>query len=323
MAITCGRAHHSVTFFSPHLPLLMQQPIDFVKTRIQLSGEGVAGAKAPSAIAVARSVIASDGFVGLYAGYSAAALRQVVYGSARLGLFRVFSEQLKASRGGDAAGPLPLYLKAVAGLASGAMGAIIGNPCDLALVRMQSDSSMPVSERRGYTGVVNAVARITREEGVTALWRGCAPTVARAMSLNAAMLATSDQLKEAFAPYLGGLKSTSNLVASSLVAGFAGACASLPFDMVKTRLQKQKANPDGSLPYKGFLDCTRQIVTKEGPLALYKGFPVYIARIGPHAFLTLVVLDAATAYFSGVVNRLRAEGKAEASAAVSGATARS
>lgn len=289
------------------------QPIDFVKTRLQLYGEGVAGAKPPSPLAVAAEVVKAQGPLGLYAGYSAAALRQVVYGSARLGLFRVFSEQLKASRvagGADPRAPLPLWLKAVAGLASGALGAIVGNPADLALVRMQSDSALPPADRRGYTGVFNAVGRIAREEGLLALWRGSAPTVARAMSLNAAMLATSDQLKEGLGPLLGGAGSTATLVASSTLAGVAGAAASLPFDMAKTRLQKQKARPDGTMPYGGFADCVRQIVTKEGPLALYKGFPVYVARIGPHAFVTLVVLDAATSRIGGAVAALRAQARA-------------
>lgn len=31
--------------------------------------------------------------------------------------------------------------------------------------------SLPVEQRRGYSNVFNALARITREEGVTTLWR--------------------------------------------------------------------------------------------------------------------------------------------------------
>lgn len=276
-------------------PRTLQQPIDFVKTRIQLAGEGSAG-KAASPLAVAREALRTEGPAAFYAGYSAAATRQIVYGSARLGLFRVFSDELRAARGSDA--PLPLWLKAAAGLASGAVSSFVGNPFDLALVRMQADATLPPGERRGYTGVVDACRRVVRDEGVLALWRGSTPTVARAMALNAAMLATADQVKEALAPHLGGLASLPNLVASSLVAGVAASVASLPFDMVKTRLQKQRARADGSLPYAGFVDCFRQIVAKEGPGALYKGLPTYVARIGPHAFITLLVLQAANEQLS-------------------------
>lgn len=31
--------------------------------------------------------------------------------------------------------------------------------------------SLPADQRRGYSNVFNALARITREEGVTTLWR--------------------------------------------------------------------------------------------------------------------------------------------------------
>ena len=49
-------------------------------------------------------------------------------------------------------------------MAAGAMGSFIGNPADLALVRMQADGSLPVDKRRHYTGVGNALARIVSEE---------------------------------------------------------------------------------------------------------------------------------------------------------------
>ena len=191
------------------------QPIDLVKTRLQLHGEGALG-KVPSPFLVARQILSAHGLAGFYVGFSAAVTRQLTYGTARLGLFRVFSDQLRAHRG---EGPLPISLKVAAGLASGALGSAIGNPADLALVRMQADMTLPASERRGYSGVGNALIRIVREEGVTALWRGSTPTVVRAMALNASMMSTSDQVKELLAPYMGGERSTTNLLVSSAVAG--------------------------------------------------------------------------------------------------------
>lgn len=100
------------------------------------------------------------------------------------------------------------------------------------------------------------------------------------------------------APWLGGLNSTSNLVTSSVLAGIAASVASLPFDMVKTRLQKMKAGPDGRMPYAGFADCVRQIVVKEGPSSFYKGLSTYIVRIAPHSIITLIVLDKINASFN-------------------------
>lgn len=72
------------------------QPIDYVKTRLQLMGEGTKSGARVSPIGVARSIIAESGFMTLYTGISAAWARQIVYGSCRLGFFRTFSDMLKA-----------------------------------------------------------------------------------------------------------------------------------------------------------------------------------------------------------------------------------
>ena len=55
---------------------------------------------------------------------------------------------------------------------------------------------LPVEQRRGYTNVFNSLFRITHEEGVLMLWRGCGPTVVGAMVVNAAQLASYVQAKQ-------------------------------------------------------------------------------------------------------------------------------
>lgn len=79
---------------------------------------------------------------------------------------------------------------------SGVVGALIGNPCDLAMVRLQADSNRPVSERRNYRNVFDAISRVAREEGVATLWRGVGPTVSRAMLVTVGHLAAYDQIKQ-------------------------------------------------------------------------------------------------------------------------------
>lgn len=71
-------------------------------------------------------------------------------------------------------------------MTAGGIGSFIGTPCDLALVRMQADSTLPLNERRNYKNVFDAFSRIVSEEGVFSLWYGATPTIARAMSLNVA-----------------------------------------------------------------------------------------------------------------------------------------
>lgn len=257
------------------------QPVDMIKVRIQLAGEGVATGPKPTPLSVTREILASGKALDLYTGLSAGLLRQAVYTTARLGFFDTLMGQLtrRAKEKGKAVG---FGERATAGLAAGGMAAMIGNPADLALIRMQSDGLKPPAERANYRNVLHALSSISRKEGVTALWAGALPTVVRAMALNFGQLAffseTKAQLKERTT-----LTPRTQTLAASAVAGFFASFFSLPFDFVKTRLQKQTRGPDGKLPYKGMLDCFAKVARNEGLLRFYRGFGTYYVRIAPHA----------------------------------------
>ncbi len=79
-------------------------------------------------LAVANGILHQEGPLAFYRGLSAGLLRQATYTTARLGTFNTISESLKVDNQ-----PLPLWQKAAAGLAAGAVGAIVGSPADLAL----------------------------------------------------------------------------------------------------------------------------------------------------------------------------------------------
>ena len=51
-------------------------------------------------LTVAKDIIAKDGAGGLYKGLSAGLLRQATYTTARLGIFQIFSEELKTRNAG-------------------------------------------------------------------------------------------------------------------------------------------------------------------------------------------------------------------------------
>ncbi|TPX36009.1 hypothetical protein SmJEL517_g01784 [Synchytrium microbalum] len=262
------------------------QPIDMVKVRIQLLGAG--GNASP--IKIASQIIAKDGFMSLYKGLSAGLLRQATYTTARLGLFNTFMDQIKEYNAGK---PITFGQRALAGLAAGGLGAMVGNPCDLALIRMQADGTMPAAQRANYTGVLNALTRITREEGILALWNGAGPTVVRAMALNLGMLATFSEAKVQLEKITPPSAATS--FGASAIAGFTASAFSLPFDFVKTRLQRQRPDASGVLPYKGSIDCAMKVISNEGPMAFYRGFGTYYVRIAPHAMITLLVADTLSA----------------------------
>lgn len=265
------------------------QPIDMIKVRLQLAGEGVATGPKPTPISVTREILAQGKVLDLYTGLSAGLLRQAVYTTARLGFFDTFMKNL-AKRAEEKGTQVGFGERAGAGLAAGGIAAFIGNPADLALVRMQSDGLKPLAERKNYKSVVDALSHIVRSEGVRALWAGATPTVVRAMSLNLGQLACFSEAKQQLKTHTNWSARTQTLTASA-IAGFFASFLSLPFDFVKTRLQKQQKGPDGKVPYKGMVDCFKKVTAQEGLLRFYRGFGTYYVRIAPHAMVTLIVVD--------------------------------
>jgi solute carrier family 25 oxoglutarate transporter 11 len=170
------------------------QPIDMLKVRFQLVDESIRTGPKPTPISVAREVVANGRILDLYSGLSAGLLRQVVYGTARLGFFFTFEDRLKARAKKDGR-QVTFGERALASLSAGGLGAIIGNPTEVALIRMQSDGMKPEAQHANYRSVFDALLRTTREEGVRALWSGSSATVVRAMSTNFGQLAFFSQAK--------------------------------------------------------------------------------------------------------------------------------
>lgn len=73
---------------------------------------------------------------------------------------------------------------------------------------------------------------------------------------------------------------SSVLFSSSFTCGLAGALASNPVDVVRTRMMNQRMLA-GSPLYKGTLDGLMQTWKNEGFFALYKGFWPNWLRLGP------------------------------------------
>ncbi|CAM6092146.1 unnamed protein product [Calypogeia fissa] len=254
------------------------QPVDMIKVRIQL-GQG-------TATQVTRNMLREHGFGAFYNGLSAGLLRQATYTTARLGSFRLLTAKAIAANDGK---PLPLYQKALCGLTAGAIGASVGSPADLALIRMQADATLPAAHRRNYKNAFHALYRITKDEGILALWKGAGPTVVRAMALNMGMLASYDQSAEYMREF--GFGEIQSVLGASAVSGFFASACSLPFDYVKTQIQKMQPGPDGKYPYTGSLDCAMQTLKNHGPLRFYSGFGTYCVRIAPHVMMTWIFLN--------------------------------
>ncbi|KAK7407206.1 hypothetical protein VNO78_08923 [Psophocarpus tetragonolobus] len=286
-------------------------PLDLIKVRMQLQGETtapkpvhnlrpalafqtasnvhVAAIPQPRVgpIGVGIRLVQQEGLTALFSGVSATVLRQTLYSTTRMGLYDV----LKTKWTDPAAGTMSLGRKIEAGLIAGGIGAAVGNPADVAMVRMQADGRLPPAQRRNYKSVVDAITRMAKQEGVTSLWRGSSLTVNRAMLVTASQLASYDQFKEMILEKGVMRDGLGTHVTASFAAGFVAAVASNPVDVIKTRVMNMKVEPGAAPPYAGALDCALKTIRAEGPMALYKGFVPTISRQGPFTVVLFVTLE--------------------------------
>merc|ERR1719261_1387510 len=158
---------------------------------------------------------------------------------------------------------------------------------------------LPAEQRRNYRGVFHALGSIAGSEGPLGLFKGAVPTATRAMALNFGMLAFNAQAKDMLVS--AGAPATVQVFGASAIAGFFASFFSLPFDFVKTQIQKMKPDPvTGEMPFKGPVDCAMQQVKKGGITRLWAGFPTYYFRIAPHAMITLIAQDQVKSMWSKI-----------------------
>ncbi|XP_061365809.1 mitochondrial uncoupling protein 5-like [Gastrolobium bilobum] len=294
-------------------------PLDLIKVRMQLQGENlslsvnpnpmqnlrpafafhshspilppppppISSSTIPGPISVGMRIVQSEGIAALFSGVSATVLRQTLYSTTRMGLYDVIKQKWTDPE----LGTMPLSRKIAAGLVAGGIGAAVGNPADVAMVRMQADGRLPAGERRNYKSVFNAIRSMSNQEGIVSLWRGSGLTVNRAMIVTASQLASYDQFKETILEK-GWIKDgLGTHVAASFAAGFVASVASNPVDVIKTRVMNMKVVAGETPPYNGALDCAIKTVRAEGPMALYKGFIPTMSRQGPFTVVLFVTLE--------------------------------
>ncbi|XP_077167737.1 solute carrier family 25 member 34 isoform X2 [Paroedura picta] len=250
------------------LACVFTNPLEVVKTRLQLQGELRSRGTYPRHYrGVLQAMVAVgqvDGLRGLQKGLTAGLLYQGLMNGVR---FCCYSRMEDAGLTQQPGGTLG------AGAVSGALGALVASPA--------------------YLSVSRAFGTIYKRQGLLGLWRGVNGAVPRVTVGSAVQLSTFASAKEWVQKYQG-FQEGSWLVAlcGGMISSVAVAVAMTPFDVVSTRLYNQPVDEMGKgKHYRGFLDCFVQVTGKEGFPALYKGLgPAYL-RLGPHTTLSLFFWD--------------------------------
>ncbi|CAB4284655.1 unnamed protein product [Prunus armeniaca] len=270
-------------------------PLDTAKVRLQLqkkavAGDGVALPKYRGMLGTVATIAREEGLSALWKGIVPGLHRQCLYGGLRIGLY----DPIKTLYcGSDFVGDVPLTKKILAALTTGALAITVANPTDLVKVRLQAEGKLPPGAPRRYSGALNAYSTIVRQEGVGALWTGIGPNIARNSIINAAELASYDQVKETLLKLPGFSDNVVTHLLSGLGAGFFAVCIGSPVDVVKSRMM-------GDSAYKSTIDCFLKTLKNDGPLAFYKGFIPNFGRLGSWNVIMFLTLEQAKKFVKSI-----------------------
>ena len=192
-----------------------------------------------------------------------------------------------------------MYAVAMGGrqAAAGGMAGIIARTASAPLDRIKLLFQVQAMEGAGmsgkaYTGIGQALAKIYREEGVLAFWKGNGVNVIRVAPYAAAQLSSNDFYKKMLTPENGSLGLKERLCAGAL-AGMTGTALTHPLDTIRLRL----ALPNHG--YSGIGNAFTTVVRTEGVRALYKGLVPTLAGIAPYAAINFASYDVAKKAYYG------------------------
>ncbi|KAL4289760.1 hypothetical protein GQ457_14G021210 [Hibiscus cannabinus] len=267
------------------------QPIDVIKTRLQLDRTG----NYRGIVHCGASVSSSEGVRALWKGLTPFATHLTLKYALRMGSNAVLQGAFKDSE----TGTLSNRDRVLAGFGAGVLEAlVIVTPFEVVKIRLQQQRGLSL-ELLKYKGPVHCAHTIIREEGLLGLWAGAAPTVVRNGTNQAAMFTA----KNAFDVILwkkhegdGKVLQPWQSMISGFLAGTAGPICTGPFDVVKTRLMAQSRDGDDA-KYKGMSHAIRTIYAEEGLRALWKGLLPRLMRIPPGQAIMWAVADQITGLY--------------------------
>uniref|UniRef100_A0A1E1XQZ5 Putative solute carrier family 25 member 35-like isoform 2 n=1 Tax=Amblyomma sculptum TaxID=1581419 RepID=A0A1E1XQZ5_AMBSC len=268
-------------------------PLEVVKTRIQLQGElqarGHYTVHYRNVFHAFYAIGKHDGLRALQSGLSSALWYQFFMNGTRLGAYHIMEDlQLTKNKNGSVNVPRSI----LAGAAAGCVGAFVGSPLYLVKVQLQAQSAAPIAVgyQHNHEGMLSALLRIYRKEHLRGLWRGANAALLRVSSGSAVQLTAFSKIRSQinhFAVFRD--RSWLEAVVASSATGVVVVATMTPFDVCCTRMYNQPTDPTGKgVMYRNVLDCFAKVAKTEGFMGFYKGVTASFLRLGPHTVLSLV-----------------------------------
>ena len=262
-------------------------PLDLWKVHLQANAVLQAASATNSSLNPFRSLFgffsqrkASFSHYRAYQGYSA----NLLAASASWGLYFFWYGLLKAkvAQNHHHSSKLSSFDYFWTASAAGLATCLCTNPLWCIRTRMLLQNPVELQKHGGYPSVGKAFMRILREEGVAGLYRGLTPALV-AISHGGIQFCMYERLKLTCKD--GRKPTTLEYLVFSTVAKCLASTATLPTQVVRSRLQMRGAAPIG------VLQLIKQIAQQEGIRGFFRGLVPNTLRVLPSTLVTFVVYE--------------------------------
>eukprot|EP00658_Telonema_sp_P-2_P015954 TRINITY_DN16170_c0_g1_i2.p1 TRINITY_DN16170_c0_g1~~TRINITY_DN16170_c0_g1_i2.p1 ORF type:complete len:302 (-),score=60.84 TRINITY_DN16170_c0_g1_i2:243-1148(-) len=256
-------------------------PFNTVKVRMQ-----VTKGQFSSPLHCAADLLRDEGLVGMYRGVMPMLFGQQLANIALFGTYqraRRLLDNEYAFVGGSGQTVGKAWTIPIAGCLAGIANSFILCPVELVAVRLQiqnmAHTGDTIISRTNYKGPIDCLRQIVAHEGITRVFTGIGPTMARE-AVGVTCWFSAYELARWSAYQRSGGKPIPGW--QTALCGTAGGVAfwsvAFPLDTAKSRLQAQGKSSVNT--YKGVADCLRRVHKEEGMRALYQGYSAAVVRAG-------------------------------------------
>jgi len=256
--------------------LVVGHPFDTIKVRMQIEG---GNGRFNGLIDCVLQTAKKEGIRGFYKGATPPLIGWGISDSVMWGSLRVCQGLIQTNNT-----PLNIYQHTLAGVGAGIASCVVVTPIEQVKARLQVQYSEPNTKR--YTGPIDCVKQLVRNNGILGLYRGFAGTLLFRLFMG--IYFGSYQLyHKLLLPY-----NMSGTTKNFLSGGFASTTLwviAFPADVIKNRMMAQ---PDVKpRRYESLAACARHIYQVDKMKGFYRGFVPCLLRSFPTNGAAFVVAE--------------------------------
>lgn len=258
--------------------VLVGQPFDIVKVRMQTSAKGTYSGM----LDCAGGILRNEGPLAFYKGTLTPLLGIGACVSIQFGVLeytkRYFTAQnIRGGIGAEQSAALSTPQLLVAGSLAGLGNGFVSGPVEHIRIRLQTQSNTnPV-----YRGPFDAIKKIATKYGIRGIYKGQNVTFLREATGYGVYFWTYEKLVQREMAQKGIRReqiSPGSAILYGAAAGYALWAVIYPIDMVKSRMQTDGFSPSDGQKYRSTLHCVRTVWKTEGISAFTRGLGPTLIR---------------------------------------------